>query len=127
MQGYHYGVFLRSPVLAATELGGMDFAKKKRYMTPLDPIESVPADNPTTSGQLPGDENHVTDLVDIGRRIADTEMRDAVTEQYVDEANVGDDTEEVLADIARTEAVEDRAEDIGPETNAIHTDVPPED
>lgn len=96
-------------------------------MTPLEPTKSVPADNPTTSGQVPGDEEHGADLVDIGRRTADTETRDAVTEQYVDEANAGDDTEEALADIARTELEEDQAEDIGPETDAIHSDLPPDE
>jgi len=96
-------------------------------MTPLDPLASVPADNPATSGQVPDDENYAADLVDIGRRTADTETRDAVTARYVDEANTGDDTEAALDDIARAEAAEDRAEEVGPETDAIHTEVPPED
>jgi hypothetical protein len=31
------------------------------------------------------------------------------------------------ADLARAEAAEDRAEEVGPETDAIHREVPPED
>lgn len=96
-------------------------------MSPLNPIRPVPADTPARSDQIPDDEENASELVDIGRRTADSERRDAVTERYVDEANAGDDTDEALADIARVEADEDRIEDIGPETDAIHGDVPPED
>ena len=31
-------------------------------MTPLDPLQSVPADNPATPGQSPEEENHAADL-----------------------------------------------------------------
>lgn len=96
-------------------------------MTPLEPIRSVRPDKSANSGQFSGEDEHAAELVDIGRRIADEETRDAVTERYVDEANAGDDTEAALADIARAEAAEDRAEEVGPETDAIHMEVPPED
>ena len=73
-------------------------------MSPLNPIRPVPADTPARSDQIPDDEENASELVDIGRRTADSERRDAVTERYVDEANAGDDTDEALADIARVEA-----------------------
>ncbi len=98
-------------------------------MSPLHPIKSVPADPPARSGPLPDEEDYAAELVDIGRRTADTETRDAVTARYVDEANAADDTDEALADIARIEAEEeeDRIENIGPETEALHSDIPPEE
>lgn len=96
-------------------------------MTPLEPIRSVRPDNSDNSGQFSGEDEHAAELVDIGRRIADEETRDAVTGRYVDEANAGDDTEAALADIARAEAAEDRAEEVGPETEATRMEVPPED
>jgi len=100
-------------------------------MTPLDPLKYIPAENPGTPGQIPGDEDNASDLVDIGLRTADTEQRDAVSARYVDEAYAGEDTDENLADLALTEAEEDMdddlGEDIGPENDAIHLEVPPED
>jgi hypothetical protein len=73
-------------------------------MTPLEPIRSVSPDNSANSansGQFSGEDEHAAELVDIGRRIADEETRDAVTG--------------------------DRAEEVGPEPDAIHMEVPPED
>lgn len=100
-------------------------------MTPLDPLKYIPAKNPGTSGPITGDEDNASDLVDIGLRTADTEQRDAVSARYVDEAYAGEDTDENLADLALTEAEEDMdddlGEDIGPENDAIHLEVPPED
>lgn len=96
-------------------------------MTPLEPTKSVSAGNPDDAEQFSGEDEQAAALVDIGRRTADTETRDAVTGRYVDEANDGDDTEAALEDIARTEALEDFSEEVGPETDAIHTEVPPED
>jgi hypothetical protein len=52
-------------------------------------------------GTIPDDENLASDLVEMGSRIADGELRDAVTERYVDEANAGEDTEEALEEIDR--------------------------
>lgn len=96
-------------------------------MTPLEPIRSVSPDNSANSGQFSGENEHAAELVDIGRRIAEEETRDAVTERYLDEANADDDTESALADFARAEAVEDRAEEVGPEPDVTHVEVPPED
>lgn len=123
------GFFRSKSRLAAGGSDGTDFAKKgKEDMSPLHPIRHVPVDPPTRSGPIPDEEDNASELVEIGRRTADTETRDAVTERYVDEANAADDTDEALADIARIEAEEeDRIEDIGPETEALHSDVPPED
>lgn len=96
-------------------------------MTPLEPRPYVPAGNPSTSAEIPEDENNAAELVEIGLRTAGEELRDAASEDYVDEANTGDDTEEALADLAFTEAAEDLAEEVGPENDAIHLEVPPED
>ncbi len=100
-------------------------------MNPLDPHQSVPAENPTTSGQAPGDEDHAADLVDIGRRTAETETRDAVTGRYVDEAYAAavdeEETGEMLDDIARAETDEDLDPGIAPEIGALHLELPPEE
>ena len=104
-----------------------EFCGSLLVMTPLEPTKSVSAGNPDDAEQFSGEDEQAAALVDIGRRTADTETRDAVTGRYVDEANDGDDTEAALEDIARTEALEDFSEEVGPETDAIHTEVPPED
>ncbi len=78
-------------------------------------------------GPVPDDEDIASDLVDMGRRVADEEIRDAVTERYVDEANADEETGEALNDIARAEAAADLAEEIGTESDAIYGEVPPED
>lgn len=95
-------------------------------MNPRDSLDSVPADPPATSGQIPDDEGNAAELVDMGRRIAERETRDAVTERYVDEAYAGEDTEESLADLSRAEAAEDLATEMGPETNVLHKEIPSE-
>ncbi len=87
-------------------------------MTPTDPLQSTPAVRPGLSSPVPDDEDIATDLVEIGRRVADWELRDAVTEHYVDEANAGEETDEADADLA---------EEIGPESDGIYGEVPPED
>lgn len=100
-------------------------------MNPLDPHQSIPAENPTTSGQAPGDEDHAADLVDIGRRTAETETRDAVTGRYVDEAYAAavddDETGEMLEDIARAEMDEDLDPGIAPEIGALRLELPPQE
>ena len=73
------------------------------------------------------DEDVASDLVDMGRRVAEGELRDAVTERYVDQANAEEETDEALNDIARAEAAADLAEEIGPESDAIYREVPPEE
>ena len=87
----------------------------------------VPLDRPTAPGPVPGDEDIASDLVDRGIRIAEGELRDAVTERYVDEAYAGEETDEALDDIDRAEAAADLADEVGPESDAIYREVPPED
>lgn len=95
-------------------------------MNPLDPHSYVPADSINNQGEIPDDDDHATDLINIGLRTADTETRDAVSDLYVDEAYAGEDTEEALDDLARTEADEDIASEIDPGTAALHMELPPE-
>lgn len=95
-------------------------------MNPLDPHSYVPADSSANQGEISEDDDHATDLINIGLRTADTETRDAVSDLYVDEAYAGEDTEEALDDIARAEADEDSATEIDPETGALHLELPPE-
>lgn len=87
----------------------------------------VPSDRRPGVGPVPDDEDIASDLVDIGLRIADGELRDEVTEGYVDEANAGEETGEALDDIARAEAAADLAEEIGPESDATYREVVPDD
>jgi len=87
----------------------------------------VPLDRPTAPGPVPDDEDNASDLVDMGGRIADGELRDAVTERYVDEAYAGEETDEALDEIARAEAAADLADEVGPESDAIYREVSPED
>jgi hypothetical protein len=87
----------------------------------------VPLDRPAAPGPVPGDEDIASDLVDMGIRVAEGELRDAVTERYVDEAYAGEETDEALDDIDRAEAAADLADEIGPESDAIYREVTPED
>lgn len=98
------------------------------------PSAPSPTPSPRTPSDLrpgfdivPDDENTASKLVDIGRRIADEEQREAVTERYVDEANAGEETDEALADIDRAEAAADLAEEVGPGSDAIDLEVIPEE
>lgn len=79
----------------------------------------APFDRTPGVGPVPDDEDIASELVDMGRSIADEELRDAVTERYVDEANAGEGTGEALDDIARGEAEADLAEEVGPESDMI--------
>lgn len=99
-----------------------------------DPSASLPSSSSSDasgrkpdSGFFPDDENLASDLVEMGSRIADGELRDAVTERYVDEANTGDDTEDALDEIDRAEAAADLAEEAGTESDAIGFEVVPEE
>lgn len=85
------------------------------------------SDREPATGTLPDDENLASDLVETGSRIADSELRDAVTERYVDEANAGDDTEDALDEIDRAEAAADLAEEVGTGSDAIDFEVIPEE
>jgi hypothetical protein len=96
--------------------------------------EALPSSSPKASsdrepdhGTIPDDENLASDLVEMGSRIADGELRDAITERYVDEANAGEDTEEALEEIDRAEAAADLAEESGTGSDAIDVEVIPEE
>jgi hypothetical protein len=90
-------------------------------MSPLETHSTAPAD----SNAIPEDEDHAAELVDQGLRTAETEIRDAVTQLYVDEAYASEDTDEALADIALAEVDEDLASGSDTATDAIHLENPP--
>ena len=99
----------------------------KPILTASTPSSRAPFERSPGVGPVPDDEDIASDLVERGRRVADEELRDAVTERYVDEANAGEETGDDLDDIARAEAAADLAEEIGPQSDAIYREVPPED
>lgn len=63
------------------------------------------------------EENHAIREVEIGLRTAEDEKRDAMVEEYEQEALASDDPEEELGEIDYTTS---RARDGAPEVQAIH-------
>jgi hypothetical protein len=91
------------------------------------PPSSAPFDRELAADIIPDDEDIASALVELGGRIADGELRDAVTERYVDEANAGEDTDEALEEIDRAEAAADLAEEVSSGSDAIDLEVIPEE
>lgn len=85
-------------------------------MSPIDPVKAVPESPHSPMAPPWSDENVNLDLVREGLEAADNELRDAVSDEYEEEALEEDDVAESLDDIDR----DDDESDGSPEVGAMH-------
>lgn len=86
-------------------------------MTPIDPVEIVPAHLKSSMAPPYVDENDTLESVLDGVEVADDELRDAVTDEYEELAEEGSEVEETLDDIDHDV---ETAIDSSPEIRAMH-------
>lgn len=103
-------------LMAASQARGTETAINETTMSPIDPVRAVP-ESPNSPMAPPwGDENVNLDLVREGLEAADDELRDAVSDEYEEDALEEDDVSESLDDIDR----DDDESDGSPEVGAMH-------